>query len=228
MVVPIVPAAVRQPTELDVTHAPLPSILTRLRLETRDEHKELERVLDLMDIALTRDVYCRRLVQYYGFYRPLEAALQIRCALPNAGPSGTLSPLATFIPRLNKTRLLSQDLHQLQVPTEGLPLCRDLPQIETQAEVMGCLYVLEGATLGGRMIGQHVHATLGITSTTGGSFFEGYAGDTGRMWNAMRNLLLTCAVDAETEDAIVMNARATFADLRNWCEPAIVDGHEQA
>ena len=80
------------------------------------------------------------------------------------------------------------------------------------------LYELEGATLGGRIITQHVQATLGITPTTGGSFFDGYAEQTGRMWNAMRQILLLGAVDAQAEKAMVASATATFAALRNWCE----------
>lgn len=222
MTVSPVPDAANARAAPDVTQASSSSILTRLRLETRDEHNQLERMLDFTSNALTRDVYCQRLEQYYGFYRPLEAALQTRCAFAAHDLSKASSPFATLVDRLNKTRLLWIDLHHLQVPTDGLPLCRELPSIKTQAEVLGCLYVLEGATLGGRVITQHIHATLGITPTTGGGFFEGYAGDTGKMWNAMRHILSTCAVDVASENAMVGNAIATFACLRRWCDPTNV------
>lgn len=192
---------------------PALSILTRLRLETRGEHDAVERVLDLMSTTLTKDAYCQRLAQFYGFYSPLEAALQTRCALN----------LSTLLPRLNKTNLLRQDLNHLGIDTANLPLCTDLPPIQTQAQVLGCLYVMEGATLGGRLITQHAQATLGIAPTTGGSFFEGYGQGTGKMWQAMRQLLISCAVDRPTENAIVTNAIATFASLRNWCELAITN-----
>jgi Histidine kinase-, DNA gyrase B-, and HSP90-like ATPase/Heme oxygenase len=82
-----------------------PSVLTRLRLETRGEHDAVERVLDLMDASLTRDAYCKRLAQFYGFYHPLEAALHTHCALH----------LTTLLSRLNKTALLRQDLQQLGI-----------------------------------------------------------------------------------------------------------------
>ena len=198
-------------------HALAPStILTRLRLETRDEHDAVERVLDLMGPALTREIYCQRLVQFYGFYGPLEAALHVRCAAPY---------LQTLVPRLDKTSLLRQDLHYLGVSTDALALCRDLPSVDSQAEILGCLYVMEGATLGGRMITQHIQATYGITPTTGGSFFDGYGDGTGKMWQAMRQLLLSCATDTETEDAIVASAIATFARLRGWCARASADAN---
>ena len=219
MVVFIVPDPVNQAEAHHVAPAATsPSVLTRLRLETRGEHDAVERVLNLMDTALTEAAYRQRLAQFYGFYAPLEAALQTRCA----------PQLATLLTRLNKTTLLRQDLQQLGVSTADLPLCRHLPPIQTQAEVWGCLYVMEGATLGGRLITQHVQATFGIMPTTGGSFFEGYGPDTGKMWQGMRQLLLSGAVDTPTENAIVANAIATFASLRGWCEQAHTDTKHHA
>ena len=195
----------------------LPSVLTRLRLDTRSEHEAVERVLDLMG-ALTRDSYLQRLLQFYGFYSPLEAALQTRCAMQSDRCSLEASQLSTLLPRLHKSLLLRQDLDHLGVSIAGMAQCRILPPIHTVTQVLGCLYVLEGATLGGRIITQHVQATLGITPTTGGSFFDGYAEQTGRMWNSMRQILLLGAVDAQAEKAMVASATATFAALRNWCE----------
>jgi heme oxygenase (biliverdin-IX-beta and delta-forming) len=197
------------------------SILSRLRLETRGEHEAVEQVLDLMSPSLTREGYRQRLEQFYGFHAPLEEALRA-CRDRVAGPageaalsSGTQAALTT---RLTKTAHLRQDLHCLGVITHDLPLCRDLPPLRLEAEVLGCLYVLEGATLGGRMITQHVQATFGITPATGGSFFEGYGADTGKMWQTMRQLLVSGASDVQSENTMVANAIATFACLRRWCE----------
>jgi len=198
------------------------SILARLRHETRDAHKDLERVLDFTSATLTRDLYRRRLAQYYGFYAPLEAALRRRCGEPDATVGDAPSLGATLDARLCKTPLLRQDLEHLQVGVDTLPLCHDLPSLRTHADMLGCLYVLEGATLGGRMIIRHLETALGITPTTGGRFFDGYADDTGRMWNAMREMLTTHAVDVDTENDIVANAIVTFTCLRQWCEPGAV------
>ena len=223
MAVSVVADPVNQGTAPFLSQAPSSSnILTRLRAETRGEHDAVERVLDLMSPALTAGAYKNKLAQFYGFYGPLEAALQTRCALPEDCLAPGPSQLATLLPRLNKTALLRQDLQDPGVLTDALPLCRRLPSTHTEAEVLGCLYVMEGATLGGRMITQHVRAMFGITPTTGGSFFDGYAGNTGTMWQSMRHLLVRCASDTQTEDAIVANAIATFARLRAWCEPSNV------
>ncbi|WP_372828602.1 biliverdin-producing heme oxygenase [Polaromonas sp.] len=203
------------------------SILSRLRLETRGEHDAVEQVLDLMGGSLTHQSYRQRLEQFYGFYAPLEKALQSHGKSPPDiadRPHGAYKPplseaiSSALAARLNKTAHLQQDLHHFGVLTDGLLLCRDLPPLGTQAEVLGCLYVMEGATLGGRMITQHVRATLGITPMTGGCFFEGYGDDTGRMWQGMRQLLVSGSTDTQAENSIVTNAITTFARLRGWCE----------
>jgi len=188
------------------------SILARLRLETRSEHDAVERVLDVMGVSLTLEGYRHRLEQFYGFYAPLEKALQAR--------ELTLSPAthAALVARLKKTALLRQDLEHLGARIQALPLCRNLPSTLTQAEVLGCVYVMEGATLGGRIITQHIRASLGITPTTGGSFFDGYGDATGTMWQSMRHLLVSSSSDMQIEDTIVANAIATFACLRGWFE----------
>lgn len=196
-------------------------ILSRLRLETRGEHDAVEQVLDLMGSSLSHQSYRQRLEQFYGFYAPLEKALQSHGkSLADRACKAPLSDAisSALAARLNKTAHLQQDLHHLGVPAHVLPLCRDLPPLRTQAEVLGCLYVMEGATLGGRLITQHVRAALGITPATGGSFFQGYGDDTGRMWQGMRQLLVSGSPDTETENNIVTNAIATFACLRSWCE----------
>lgn len=194
-----------------------PSILTRLRLETRNEHEAVEQVLDLMAASLTREGYRRRLEQFYGFYAPLEKALLLR-GKDKSTQSLPPSTGSALVSRLNKSALLKKDLHRLGIATRDLPLCPALPPQHTHADILGALYVMEGATLGGRLITQHIRATLGITPNTGGSFFEGYGYNTGKMWQTMRQLLVNGASDASTENAIVTNAITTFASLRRWCQ----------
>ena len=222
------PAGQREAKPLPSAPTPLaepPSILSRLRLETRGEHDAVEQLLDLIGGSLTHEGYRDRLKQFYGFYGPIEQALRTRCTSGHQRPGRSadvvwsLAPRQALLLRLNKTALLQQDLHHLGVLTGTLPVCSELPPLETRAEVLGCLYVLEGATLGGRLITQHVRTTFGITPAAGGSFFEGYGDATGSMWQAMRNLLISSAPDTPTGNATVANAIVTFACLRRWCEP---------
>lgn len=211
------------PASLESPAAPS-SILSRLRLESRAEHEAVEKVLDLMSASLTRESYSQKLQQFYGFYAPLEKALQNRSDRKAGGVDAPLSVAtrAALAARLTKTDCLRQDLRHFGVTAEELPLCHDLPPLGNQADVLGCLYVLEGATLGGRMITLHVQSTLGITPIAGGTFFEGYGARTGTMWQTMRHLLVSAALDTPTENAMVASAIATFSCLRLWCESGMI------
>jgi heme oxygenase (biliverdin-IX-beta and delta-forming) len=187
-----------------------PSILTRLRLETRQEHTALEDVLDLMNKDLSRNTYRYRLQVFYGFYAPFETALKL--CLDEVHLTNDLAN------RLNKTSLLKGDLHHFGVDSKNLPTCQKLPPLKLAAEILGGIYVVEGATLGGRIITKHVQDTLNILPATGGSFFQGYGDATAMMWQGMRQLLVSAASDVQTENAIVASAIETFSMLRIWSE----------
>jgi heme oxygenase (biliverdin-IX-beta and delta-forming) len=190
-----------------------PAILSRLRLETRLEHTALEDVLDLMNTELTRQAYCYRLKVFYGFYAPFEEALKLR--LENMRFPDELAN------RLDKTALLRNDLNYLGVDLENISTCQKLPRLEFITEILGSIYVVEGATLGGRIITKHVKDTLNIWPTNGGSFFQGYGDATAMMWQGMRQLLVNGAHNASAENAIVASAIETFTALRNWSETSL-------
>jgi heme oxygenase len=188
-------------------HAPT---LSRLRSETREQHDAIEKTLLLMDDDLTLETYRRRLEQFYGFYAPVEERL-----------FNHSSPLAAWLslePR-RKTPLLQADLSALGYPAAArLPLCTNLPRLVSSAECFGCLYVLEGATLGGVIISRHVQQKLGVLPSAGGAFFGGYGDRTGAMWQACRSAMTAFSSDADDQDVVVASARATFLALQQWCE----------
>ena len=79
--------------------------------------------------------------------------------------------------------------------------------------------MVEGATLGGRIIGRHLRDGLGLNASTGASFFAGYGEQTGAMWTR-----LTAHVDAapfvDTEEA-ASAAVETFETLLAWFSTAL-------
>lgn len=189
-------------------------ILLRLRTETRAEHEAIEHELDLMAPELTRARYVARLERFYGFYAPLEARLQALGAF--AGPPSGPQP---------KTPLLIVDLQVLGArPPEQLPLCAALPALAGPAEVLGCLYVLEGASLGGQVISRQLRRTLGITPESGGRFFAGYGEATAAHWRAFSASLVAFAREPGEQDAVVRSALATFAAMRSFCHEVTANG----
>ena len=190
-------------------------VLQRLKAATRAEHDAIEVALDLMAPGLSLTDYHRRLRRYHGFYAPIEPLI----AAAVDGPRWGLD-MATRA----KTAWLATDLTCLGdsqgaggLAPRALPLCTALPPLETQADAFGCMYVLEGATLGGRVISRHIERVLGLDATHGARFFHGYGEQTGAMWKAFRAALLAFADGPEGEDKVVASAITTFAALRVWC-----------
>jgi heme oxygenase len=184
-------------------------ILARLRAETRTEHEAVEQDLGLVDETLTLARYRRRLEQFWGFYAPLEARLDT-----GAGSGGE-----AMIGRHRKSVWLETDLRTLGVPRpEALPHCRHLPDLPDRAAMLGCSYVLEGATLGGQIISRHLAARLGIFAESGGRFFHGYGDRTADMWKTFTAHVRSFAESAGKEDDVVAAALGTFRSLRTWCD----------
>jgi heme oxygenase (biliverdin-IX-beta and delta-forming) len=185
------------------------SILQRLRLETRDAHAAIEETLALTEKTLTLSAYRQVLERFYGFYKPVEGAI-----------AAAAMPVWLDVAARSKTALLEADLQRLGPQgTSALPLCDTLPPLDKVAQRLGCLYVMEGATLGGVLISRHIRENLGVYSECGGRFFHGYGSSTAFMWNDFRAGLLSFAsVAPHEEDLIIAAARATFETLQRWCE----------
>jgi heme oxygenase len=191
-------------------------ILKRLKLATNASHTALESQLPLMKSDLSRDEYRQFVSRFFGFYAPLENQLL-------AAPFW--QTLAFDYHARQKTPRLKQDLLSLGSSPESLavtPQCTDLPEVTTPGHLLGCLYVIEGATLGGRVITRHLQNQLGLTPESGGAFFDGYGAETGSHWKAFCTMLSKNAGhlgDEGRHDAIVAGANRTFETLTNWLFP---------
>jgi heme oxygenase len=192
-------------------------ILKRLKLATSASHTALENQLPLMHTDLSRDDYHQFVSRFLGFYAPLENQLL-------ASPFWQL--LAFDYHARQKTPRLEQDLLSLGSSPESLaaaPQCTDLPEVRTPEHLLGCLYVIEGATLGGRVITRHLQNQLGLTPESGGAFFDGYGTETGARWKAFCTMLSRNADHSGNEGrhaAIVAGANHTFETLIHWLFPA--------
>ena len=184
------------------------AVLARLRAETRPPHDAIETALDLTSGTLTLEAYRNTQARFHGFYRPLERGVQ---AL------GGWSDRGIDVAGRWKTPLLEADLRALGVDDPAaLPVCTDLPPHATVAAAFGCLYVLEGATLGGQIISRAVQKATDVTLDTGGRFFHGYGDRTGPMWQAFRASLVAFAFTPDDQDEIVSATKDTFSKLHRW------------
>ena len=184
----------------------------RLKAETRDLHEAVEREVDVMREDLSDQHYLRLVCRFYGFYKPLESRLEGVAGLEEACPD---------LARRRKAPLLERDLATLSLSSgeiRDIPRCAILPEVLSPYDGLGCLYVMEGATLGGAIISRHVTARLGVTAEAGAAFFSSYGDGRGAMWKAF----IACldAVPADRHEDVVAAARQTFSRFTNWLKPA--------
>lgn len=187
-----------------------PALSARLRAETRPEHDAIEQALALPQSITSLEEYGRLLAGFHGFYQPLEQALM---ALDWEGTG--VDPRARL-----KTPLLAADLEACGYAVEAIPRCSRLPECGDTVEGFGCLYVLEGATLGGAMIHRELHARFGAGIEGRARFYQCYGEHRGTMWRHFRQALdqFGAACDEQQQDRVVRAASATFRDLQVWLE----------
>jgi heme oxygenase len=192
-------------------------LLDRLRADTAERHQRVERDLNVMRPDLSRPDWTRLVGRFYGFYAPWEAA---------AARAADGGEIAALVAGRRKVAWLESDLTELDVTgpqREALPRCARLPALDSVARVLGSMYVLEGATLGGQFISRHVERTLGLTGGRGYSFFRAYGDRTASMWQSFRQTLLAFAPRLDT-DSMVESACETFDRFHNW----LLDGRGES
>lgn len=183
------------------------SILTRLKEATRADHEAVEKVV----AAYLQDVraYNRLLQRFLGFFQPLEAALP---RIP--GLTGVIPDL----PGRSRSRLLKDDLAALGTSAHdiaALPDCPDLPPLHSIAQALGCLYVLEGSTLGGQVVAREI-GNLGLAAEAR-AFFLSHGWNVGLMWKRFGAATEAYAeANPEQAEAICESARRTFRALETW------------
>ena len=183
----------------------------RLRRETASQHQTLERQLDLLDPDLSLLRYRLVLESFRGFYGPVESELpRLVATTPSLG-----------FPLRARAELLERDLLALGLSRSdiaGLPRCADLPCLYRTEHLAGCLYVLEGACLGGQIIAKALRGRLPLTNDHGLSFFVGDGRRTGARWRLVLDWLEDLVRRGALADEIVASASETFCSLGCWVE----------
>ncbi|CAH0160291.1 biliverdin-producing heme oxygenase [Pseudomonas glycinis] len=186
----------------------VPPVLQDLRAGTAELHIALEKRLPFFSDTLDTPAFERLMQAYYGFYQPLEQALLASGAVPDD---------FNLLPRL-KADTLRADLRALGATADDLPLCEDLPVIDSSAASLGVLYVLEGATLGGQILRREIAARLNLDADNGAAFLDVYGAATGRRWREFIEYLSNRPMAASERAAVVSAAQITFSCFEQWLE----------
>ena len=180
--------------------------MKRLREETREQHEALEAALPFGEARLDAGLYPALLARFWGFYATWEAE-----AAAHATPS-----LAPVLADRAKLPLLSADVRVCGMDPAALPRMDAglLPSFASEFGLLGSMYVVEGATLGGQVISRSLEREAGFHDGVGYSFFRSYGSAVGQQWKAFTALLET-APDHEG-DRMVAAARQTFEAFAAW------------
>ncbi len=204
------------------------NVMARLKQATAALHADVEalpRMRRLVDPELARKEYQDLLRRFYRANRLCERHLLARAAVWESRGLDWSS-------RLGKTAWLEEDLQRLDpdwrpsTPASPLagawfPSLANLEDLtpppyagEGFARAAGCLYVLEGATLGSRVILGLLGRARERPAGDATRFFQGYGPRTGERWATLgRDLQAHLGQDEEAFDQALVAASETYAFL---------------
>ena len=186
-------------------------ILEKLKTATADVHKRLETAPVLKPFSetnISEEAYCVILKKFYGYFFPLEQLIENHTVIKH------------FLPDLEQRRkasLLKADLRFMSnSELSEITICSDLPEVSSAAQAFGCLYVLEGSTLGGQLLTKVAKRSFDLQTDAGVLFFSGYKQETGSKWKSFRASLEAFNEKYNEESEIIESANLTFLKFYNW------------
>lgn len=87
------------------------------------------------------------------------------------------------------------------------------PEVDSPGALLGMLYPLEGATLGGQVIAPQLDLNLGLQAATGGRFFAAYGDENPEKWRQFLAFLGRQQPDPVALDQTLKTACQTFLYL---------------
>ena len=184
------------------------SRMASLRAATRDVHERTDAAMRRGDWLVSPVAYATFLNRTLRFHRLVEAAV---------------APVVAEIEGLEyehrrRSPLVEADLAALAA-RGVLPDATDGPTrppppllVDEPAAVLGCLYVIEGSTLGSKVLAQWIERRLGYDHAYGASSFAPYGTATQARWRSF-GALVESLVAATPDDLrpMLAAAEATFA-----------------
>jgi heme oxygenase len=170
----------------------------RLRRETADLHRAVEAAVGLPDSVRSRDDYVRLLQRLHAFHTAVEDRLAEAAWADRWGEVGV------DLPQHRRAHLLARDLVALQEgPSSASPHGVEIADFPG---ALGCLYVVEGSSLGGRVIGPAIRSAIGDVPI---GFFDSTDRDHPSPWRSLKAALARFG-EAGDAGAVVRGARDTF------------------
>jgi heme oxygenase len=182
-----------------------PSILERLRSETRPQHDRLEEVAGSEKLAtgtLSPAEYLKLLKANYVAHRRLEGAVL------------DMPEMKKLLADRQKASLLEADLRQAGIDPDLTweELEQVLPplQLQNQHQALGAQYVMEGATLGGVVILRALLQHPQLQALQPFHYYGCYGGDNGKRWSQFRKIMLALVQSPQEEEEILKGSLSAY------------------
>ncbi|MBK1694987.1 hypothetical protein CKO09_09570 [Chromatium weissei] len=188
------------------------NLIVALRYATAAVHESIEQLpimLRIMSLSVTRADYCHYLLVLRELYTPLEAALYTAIDRDTQLRLGVRPKLPALLADLNEQAAMNTD----EIFSVTTDVMHSTIVIKNINDLVGSLYVLEGATLGGRTIARHLRRVL--NNELGSARFLDFHGEqTSAVWKQFAGALdELCAEQRLKPDAVIAGALTTFDDL---------------
>jgi len=180
----------------------------KLKEATQTNHQQLEKALvGRMKATRSEQEYIDLLKIFYSYFGGLEIMIN---QVIDAG----LLPDST---ERRKTQALANDLQFLVSAVPQQASGDSLPALNSHLQALGALYVIEGSTLGGKIISKMMQQQMGL-DVQALTFFTSYGDRTEQMWDTFKEALNHQAKNPEQEAVVIAAANETFLKFREWFE----------
>lgn len=189
------------------------SLSVECRARTAALHAKVEHLLGLPNAIRSRSDYVLWLHRFLGLYEPLELSLATFSEWKALGLTLESRSHANCLVA-DLTALGADPFEAARTPSSLLP---DLP---TFPHALGALYVLEGSTLGGRLILRNIETRIGpcIEGATG--FLGGRREAVGPMWRSFQAALDGFGRERpQLREDVVTGAQRAFVAILTWFTP---------
>jgi heme oxygenase len=178
----------------------------KLRETTKNNHQLLEKKLvqNIKSIR-TKEQYSALLGLFYSFFGGMEIKINQEI---------DTEKLTDYLQR-RKAAALGEDLQQLNTQKPALAAGEEVPQITNHLQALGALYVMEGSTLGGKIISKMIRQQIGEPHMAGLSFFNGYGEQSEAMWHRFK-AVIDQPLSPSDEEVVIKAANDTFIRFRHW------------
>ncbi len=184
-------------------------ITAQLRERTRPQHDALDShpSLGMLGESITPDSYAWILKKFLGFHRPMEASL---------ARAADWDAMGLHLGERRKAPMAAADLRDLGHEPDAAPDCADLPPHDTIPAAIGCIYVLEGSTLGGQYIAKGLRKNLPPELQEATRYFSSYGDKTGSMWKQFKAFADETITEERDREECLEAAAESFDAMARW------------